>query len=87
MPDKELHTALERLKAGQFRPGEGMEAAHAICQRHEGEPLFDWLHALVHRIEGDEGNAAYWYRRSGRGDQSRSIEEEWHAIHQARPTD
>ncbi len=25
-----------------------------------------WVHAHLHRIEGDEGNAGYWYRRAGR---------------------
>ncbi len=26
-----------------------------------------WVHAWLHRVEGDLGNAAYWYRRAGRG--------------------
>jgi hypothetical protein len=26
-----------------------------------------WIHAYLHRIEGDLGNAAYWYARAGRG--------------------
>jgi hypothetical protein len=25
-----------------------------------------WVHAYLHRVEGDLGNAAYWYRRAGR---------------------
>jgi LPS sulfotransferase NodH len=41
------------------------EAAHEIAQSHEGHADFDRIHALLHRIEGDEWNAKYWYKRSG----------------------
>lgn len=41
-------------------------SAHMVAQDHEGDPLADWLHAVVHRMEGDLGNAAYWYRRCRR---------------------
>ncbi len=40
--------------------------AHLVAQDHEGERLADWLHAVAHRMEGDLGNARYWYGRSGR---------------------
>jgi hypothetical protein len=40
------------------------EEAHAIAQRHEGDAAADWLHAVLHKIEGDNGNARYWYRRT-----------------------
>jgi hypothetical protein len=40
--------------------------AHAIVQDHEGDPHADWIHAVVHRLEGDLGNARYWYRSCGR---------------------
>ena len=39
-------------------------AAHDIAQRHEGDAIADWLHAVLHKIEGDDGNARYWYRRT-----------------------
>ena len=42
------------------------QAAHLIAQDHEGERLANWIHAVVHRMEGDQGNASYWYRRCGR---------------------
>ena len=29
-------------------------------------PACDWVHAHLHRVEGDLGNAAYWYRRAGK---------------------
>ena len=42
------------------------QGAHLIAQDHEGERLANWIHAVVHRMEGDMGNAQYWYRRCGR---------------------
>jgi hypothetical protein len=44
----------------------GWNAAHAIAQAREGDPAHDWVHAHLHRVEGDLGNAGYWYRRAGR---------------------
>jgi hypothetical protein len=40
-------------------------AAHEIVQSHEGDKTADWIHAVLHKIEGDEGNARYWYRAAG----------------------
>lgn len=42
------------------------QGAHLVAQDHEGDALADWLHAIAHRMEGDLGNARYWYRRCGR---------------------
>jgi len=42
------------------------DAAHQIVQAHEGEAPCDWVHAHLHRVEGDLGNAGYWYRRAGK---------------------
>jgi hypothetical protein len=42
------------------------QAAHRVAQEHEGDAVADWLHAAVHRLEGDGANAGYWYRRTGR---------------------
>lgn len=41
------------------------DRAHAIVQDAPG-PDAAWVHAHLHRVEGDNGNAAYWYRRAGR---------------------
>lgn len=40
------------------------EAAHAVAQSLEGNPHADWLHAILHKIEGDEGNSRHWYGRT-----------------------
>lgn len=78
-----LLESLDFLRAGYFRPGQEMENAHQISQDHEGSPLFDWVHALVHRIEGDDANAAYWYRRAGKTRHSGTVKEEWQIIRMA----
>jgi hypothetical protein len=38
--------------------------AHESAQQDEG-PEGSWVHAYLHREEGDEGNAKYWYGRAG----------------------
>ena len=53
--------------------------AHESAQR-DGTPGGDWVHAYLHRKEGDAGNAAYWYRRAGRPFPKCSIEAEWGQI-------
>jgi hypothetical protein len=40
--------------------------AHAIVQQDETGAVACWIHAVLHKIEGDEDNSRYWYRRSGR---------------------
>lgn len=42
------------------------QAAHLIVQEHEGDEIASWIHAVVHRMEGDLDNARYWYRRCRR---------------------
>lgn len=42
-----------------------------------------WVHAYLHRKEGDTGNASYWYSRAGRPRSSVSLEEEWEEIAEA----
>ena len=55
------------------------EKAHALCQQSEGTYEYDLVHALAHWIEGDEANAAYWYRRVG-GKRAETIQEEWERV-------
>ena len=57
--------ALWWLAKGKWQVGPDWQRAHDICQQNEGDKAHDWVHALVHRIEGDEPNADYWYRRAG----------------------
>ena len=41
-------------------------AAHRVVQDLDDDAVAAWLHAVVHRMEGDVPNALYWYRRCGR---------------------
>ena len=41
------------------------ERAHEVCQQAKNRDG-DWVHAYLHRKEGDTGNAGYWYARAGR---------------------
>lgn len=69
-PDS-LGEALRLAREGDWH------GAHAVVQRHEGDAQADWIHAVLHRIEGDLANARYWYRRCKRGlRESESPEEE-----------
>lgn len=56
------------------------ERAQACVQQNEGVPRCDLVHAYLHRLEGDEANAAYWYRRAGRSPSRLKLTEEWDAI-------
>jgi uncharacterized Zn finger protein len=62
-------------RAGQW------EAAHDLCQEIPGS-TGSWLHAHLHREEGDHSNAAYWYARAGKSvpPSDLSITDEWQQI-------
>ena len=55
------------------------EAAHNIAQDVDSEDG-SWIHAYLHRKEGDHGNASYWYRRAGRPVPRVTLSEEWENI-------
>ena len=55
------------------------DTAHELAQSDEG-PDGAWVHAYLHRKEGDIGNAGYWYRRAGQAPFTGSLEAEWEEI-------
>ncbi len=55
------------------------DRAHALAQDASGREG-DWVHAYLHRLEGDHGNAAYWYARAGRPVFRCTPDAEWVAI-------
>jgi len=77
-PSPELSPALRALwlaKKGRW------DEAHDLCQEIPGT-AGSWIHAWLHRQEGDYGNACYWYDRAGKPAPGRkaSLDEEWFAI-------
>ena len=60
MPTREdLVRAIDIALAGDWA------GAHEIVQQDETDPTYCWVHAVLHKIEGDAGNSRYWYRRAG----------------------
>jgi hypothetical protein len=55
------------------------DKAHSLVQADGGSDAA-WVHAYLHRVEGDLSNAAYWYRRSGRDPSKVSLDTEWSEI-------
>jgi hypothetical protein len=55
------------------------ERAHALAQAHDDVDS-SWVHAHLHRVEGDLSNAGYWYARAGRTVPSADLETEWESI-------
>ena len=55
------------------------DAAHRVAQDIDDE-TGAWIHAYLHRKEGDPGNAAYWYRRAGQPVASGPLDDEWTSI-------
>ena len=58
------------------------DRAHEIAQDIESADGA-WIHAYLHRHEGDAANAAYWYRRAGKPVCRESLDAEWEAIARA----
>jgi hypothetical protein len=54
----DLRDAIDAALAGDWH------RAHEIVQQDEDDPLACWIHALLHKIEGDAGNSRYWYART-----------------------
>jgi len=56
--------------------------AHEWAQRQE-DAAGAWVHAYLHRKEGDLENARYWYRRAGKAESTEPLAGEWEAIAKA----
>jgi len=55
------------------------EAAHKLAQDDKTQSG-SWVHAYLHRVEGDLSNAGHWYRKAGRSEASGSLQQEWRQI-------
>ena len=58
--NKKLLEAIELAQAGKW------DGAHEIVQQFETDATAAWIHAVLHKIEGDESNSRYWYNRAGK---------------------
>ena len=71
---------LDAPLAGLWWAAKGQwDAAHKIVQ-DESSADAAWVHAYLHRVEGDLGNAGYWYRRAGKPVAAGALETEWQGI-------
>jgi hypothetical protein len=68
------------LLVALWHDGKGnWDASHDIAQdiySNDGS----WIHAYLHRKEGDTGNAGYWYRKAGKPYPTVSLEMEWNTL-------
>ena len=55
------------------------DEAHTLAQVDKG-PDGAWVHAYLHRVEGNLRNAGYWYRRAGRPASEGALRDEWRTI-------
>ena len=67
--------ALSSLANGKW------DKAHELVQ--DSSPENDWVHAHLHRVEGDLANARYWYKRAGKPVCEASLDDEWQIINKA----
>jgi hypothetical protein len=59
-PKAALLQAIDLALAGKW------DVAHETVQQYEDDATAAWIHAMLHKMEGDLGNARYWYRRADR---------------------
>ena len=75
-PPVDFHESIKAL--WWERKGEWVKA-HELIQNSDG-PDAAWVHAYLHRKEGDTVNAGYWYARAGRDIGKGDIVEEFRTI-------
>jgi len=59
-PKDKLLRAIELALTGKW------DSAHEIVQQYEDDATAAWIHAVLHKMEGDLSNAGYWYRHANR---------------------
>ena len=89
-----MHLTAFKSSLERDRPPEGMgralqalwyqakgdwDQAHRLAQA-ANDTDGAWVHAFLHRVEGDNANAGYWYRRAGKSHSEAPLKEEWAEI-------
>lgn len=69
----------DHLKALWYDAKDDWEQSHNIIQ-DINDSNAAWIHAYLHRKEGDAGNADYWYNKAGKKRPSVSLQQEWENI-------
>ena len=75
-PPKDISPCLEAM---WYQANGNWNEAHRIAQS-EKSPAGSWVHAFLHRVEGDIDNASYWYRLADRPVCTSSLNDEWEKI-------
>jgi hypothetical protein len=75
-PPRQLNPALAAL---WWDAKGNWKQAHETAGQDEG-PAAAWVHAYLHRKEGDLSNAGYWYRRADKAPSAEPLEHEWQEI-------
>ena len=65
------------LQALWWSRNQDWSRAHDCVQADERDPACNWVHAHLHRVEGDMENAAYWYRLAGKPVATVATHAEW----------
>ena len=80
LKQNEPPAGLDPILLGLWYDAKGnWDKAHDLI---DGTPAHgaDWAHAYLHRKEGDQWNADYWYRRAGKSKPEITLEKEWEEI-------
>lgn len=75
-PPTDISNALQAL---WYDAKSDWDKAHELAQQ-EPDPIGAWVHAYLHRVEGDESNAGYWYNRAQKPHSKAALPEEWDQI-------
>jgi hypothetical protein len=67
------------LKALWYDAKDNWKTAHELVDDLEDKTAY-WVHAYLHRKEGDISNADYWYGRAGKKRPASSLQEEWQQL-------
>ena len=83
LTNETLPTGISLALQAMWQDAKGdWDAAHRLAQQDESQ-TGDWVHAYLHRKEGDLPNADHWYSRAGKPRSQKSLEAEWEEIAQA----
>ncbi|MCX7868340.1 MAG: hypothetical protein N2322_00155 [Terrimicrobiaceae bacterium] len=78
LPEEPLHLG-PALRALWLDARGHWSQAHSAVQ-DDASPAAAWVHAYLHRKEGDAGNARYWYSQAGRPPATGPLEAEWESL-------